>query len=136
MRYITLTRIEKSPHSWLRRPEKGSKLFFKVKERIPDKTEQLGRRKTHKGRTIRLAVWTKWLSLTCLGTINNHMHDSNLSITSYPMVSSAPYRGYRPVYWISVTSPQEMTWPWYWLAPNTIEGENREKNKRYNSDEH
>jgi hypothetical protein len=56
------------------------------------------------------------------------------------MVSSAPYRGYRPVYWVSVTSPEDMTQPWYWLAPNTIEGENieknREKNKRYNCHEH
>jgi hypothetical protein len=37
-------------------------------------------------------------------------------------------------------SPEEMTQPRHWLAPNTIEGENieknREKNKRYNSHEH
>jgi hypothetical protein len=36
-------------------------------------------------------------SHTCSGTINSSMYDSDFSITTFPLTSSAPYCGYRPV---------------------------------------
>jgi hypothetical protein len=39
-------------------------------------------------------------SLSCSGTNNDNMHDSNLSITTYSLTSSAP----NSTQWVSVTT--------------------------------
>jgi hypothetical protein len=55
---------EKSPYSWLRKPEQGSMFFLEVKESLPNKDlknweEERHRREQIEQRTIKLVVWIK-----------------------------------------------------------------------------
>jgi hypothetical protein len=80
---ISFVRIKKSPFSQWRRNNKvntSSKTHKKNQTRGDKKTN------THQ-------YEQKCQSHTCSGTINNSMYDSDLTITTSPLTSSAPYNG-------------------------------------------
>jgi small-conductance mechanosensitive channel len=65
----------------------------------------------------------QWQSLTSSGTINSIMFDSDLTITTSPLTSSAPYSRCRSVQILSYalsfccrSGSNRKIQPWYWLA--------------------
>jgi hypothetical protein len=79
-----------------------SKLLLEIKERLPDRTEEQGRWKTQKGTTKTkndtADSKNKSDSLSLVpGPSTIICMIVNLTITTHPLTSSAPYRGYRPV---------------------------------------
>jgi hypothetical protein len=94
----------KSPYSQFRSQNKLKFFFLKLKERFAEdlqkdlqnqeeQTTQKGRRRKKNNKSKQYEQ--KCQSLTCSGTINSNMYDTNLSITTYSLTLSAPYSGYR-----------------------------------------
>ncbi len=83
---ISFISIEKSPFSWWRRNNKvnSSSGSQKKNQTEPNKGRKKQTKNTH---------WyeQKCQSHTCSGTINSSMYDRDLTTTTSPLTSSAPY---------------------------------------------
>jgi hypothetical protein len=103
---ISFISLEKSPFSWCRRNSKPQKGPNKARHKTNKKW------KTHPSTTH-----------TCSGTINSSMYDSDLTITTSPVTSSAPTVGKgrwqapsdKLSFWCHSGSNRK-TQPYYWLA--------------------
>ncbi len=85
---ITLTRIKKSPYSGLRKPQQGSNFALKSQKDLKIRTIRTGKeeqriRQELEQRDNKTRSSNKSDSLTCSGTIDNNMFDSDLSITTF-----------------------------------------------------
>jgi len=65
----------------------------KQKTKNTQRYEQKGRQKTKQKTKNTQQYEQKCQSHTCSGTINSSMYDSDLTITTSPLTSSAPYSG-------------------------------------------